>query len=115
MDYAPVSTIASKKEIHPDGIKFSQYSPATCGHGFFGYGLILSILFTIYMFFVGGTDQAFAKFYFSYLKFDKFHISTNGASWGIILFWLSFSVSILFSSFFPSYCEYLDWSFGWCY
>ncbi len=50
------------------------------------------------MFFVAGTDQVFAKFYFSYLKFDKFGISTNGASWGIVLFWISFSVSVVFSS-----------------
>ncbi len=48
------------------------------------------------MFFVTGTDQVFAKFYFSYLKFDKFGISTDGASWGIVLFWISFSVSVVF-------------------
>ncbi len=95
-------------------MKYSQYSPATCGHGYFAYGLSLSILFVVYMFFMVGIDQTFAKFYFSYLKFDKFGISTNGASWAIILFWLSFSVS-LFLSFFLSSCEYLDWSFNWCY
>jgi hypothetical protein len=114
VDYAPVNTISSKIETHPDEIKFSDYSPAICGHGYFGYGLSLSIIFTVYIFFVAGTDQTFAKFYFSYLKFDKFGISTDGASSGVILFWLSFSVSI-FSFFFSFLCEYLDGSFDRCY
>lgn len=73
---------------------YAQYSPLACGHGYFGYGLSLSVLFVLYMFFVVGADQCFAKFYFSYLKFDRFGISTDGASWGIILFWFAFSVSI---------------------
>ena len=94
MDYVAVSTIPSKSEVHPSEIKHSQYSPVTCGHGYFGYGLSMSIMFTLYMFFFAGTHVTFAKFYFSYLKFDKFGISTNDASWGIILFWLSFSVNI---------------------
>ncbi len=96
-------------------MKYSQYSPATCGHGYFGYGLSLSIIFTIYIFFVSGTDQTFAKFYFSYLKFDKFGISTDGASWGIILYWLSFSVNLSCLSFSSTLCNSLDWSFNWCY
>jgi hypothetical protein len=99
VNYAPVNTVSCKNDLHADEVTYSQYSPATCGYGYFGYGLSLSIIFTIYIFFVGGTDQTFAKFYFSFLKFDKFGISTNGASWGVILYWLSFSVS-LFLSFF---------------
>jgi hypothetical protein len=114
VDYAPISTVSCKNDLHADEVTYSQYSPATCGYGYFGYGLSLSIIFTIYLFLVAGTDQTFAKFYFSYLKFDKFDISTNGASWGIILYWLSFSVSIfVFLSL--CLCKYLDWSFDWCY
>ncbi len=100
VDYVPVSTLPCKNGLHTDEVKYSQYSPATCGHGYFGYGLSLSILFVVYMFFMVGIDQTFAKFYFSYLKFDKFGISTNGASWAIILFWLSFSVSVSCLTFF---------------
>lgn len=72
----------------------SPYSPRTCGHGYFHYGLVLSIIFICYTFFIGGNDQTFSKFYFTYLKSEKFHISTGAASWGIILYWLSYSVSL---------------------
>ena len=100
MKYAPVSTISSSKpDAHPEKINSPQYSPMTCGRGYFGYGLSLSTCFVIYIFFLVGMDQCFAKFYFSYLKFDKFGISTNGASWGIILFWFSFSVRIILIDF----------------
>jgi hypothetical protein len=113
MDYVAVSTMPSKNGSHPNERKYSHYSPATCGHGYFGYGLSLSIAFILYMFFVAGTDIAFSKFYFSYLKFDKFGISTNNASWGVILYWLSFSVCIFF--FLSRYLyKYLDRSFDWC-
>jgi len=99
VDYTAVSmNNPSNNESHEDQIKFSQYSPETCGRGFFAYGLTLSLMFTTYMFFVGGTDQTFSKFYFSYLKFERFGISTKSASWGIILYWLSYIVRfILFS------------------
>ena len=70
----------------------SPYSPRTCGRGYFQYGLILSIIFIGYTFFIGGSDQTFSKFFFSYLKFEKFNLSTGAASWGIILYWLSYSV-----------------------
>jgi len=99
-----VNTNPSKTETHLDEVQYSQYSPATYGHGYFGYGLSLSIIFILYIFFVVGTDQIFIKFYFSYLKFDKFGISTNGASWGSILFWLSFCVSIFICSFPSLFC-----------
>ncbi len=103
MDYVTVITQSSKTKIHSDETKYSQYSPATYGHGYFGYGLSLSLVCILYIFFVAGTDQTFVKFYFSYLKFDKFGISTNDASWGIIFYWLAFSVSI-FSFVFPYLC-----------
>jgi hypothetical protein len=77
---------------------FSSYSPRTCGRGDFQYGLILSSLYIFYIFFIGGNDQTFSKFFFTYLKFDKFNLSTSAASWGIILYWLSYSVrTIIFS------------------
>ncbi|CAF0728307.1 unnamed protein product [Adineta steineri] len=91
VNYTPVTTISSKTETQYDKTKVSQYSPVICGHGYFGYGLSLSLVFIVYMFFLLGTEQTFAKFYFSYLKFDKFHISTDAASWATILFWISFS------------------------
>ena len=70
----------------------SPYSPRTCGYGNFQYGLSLSMVFIIYTFFLGGSSQTFSKFFFSYLKSEQFHVSTENASLGMILFWLSFSV-----------------------
>jgi hypothetical protein len=72
----------------------SPYSPRTCGRGVFQYGLTLSIIFICYIFFIGGNDQTFSKFYFTYLKYNKFNISTSAASSGIILYWLSYSVCV---------------------
>jgi hypothetical protein len=68
----------------------------------------------MYIFFVSGTDQTFAKFYFSFLKLDNFGISSGGASWGTILYWFSFSVNI-FHFVILYLCKYLDWSFDLCY
>ncbi|CAF4380727.1 unnamed protein product, partial [Adineta steineri] len=92
IDDTVVEKISLQCDKEKDKIKFSQYSPKTCGNGYFKYGLILSLLFLMYIFFVSGTDQIFAKFYFSFLKNDQFHISTNNASWAIILYWFSYSV-----------------------
>lgn len=86
-----VDPIARKEE-------YSPYSPRTCGHGYFHYGLVLSIIFICYTFFIGGNDQTFSKFFFAYLKFEQFNISTGAASWGIILYWLSYSVRMFFFS-----------------
>src|SRR5689334_5297711 len=96
MDYTNVSTNASNNEPDRNPTKLSPYSPATCGRGSFGYGLTLSFISIIYIFFVGGNNQTFPKFFFSYLKFERFGISTRGASWGVILYWLSFSVRFVF-------------------
>ncbi len=71
---------------------FSPYSPRTFGYGDFQYGLILSLILIFYVFFISGNDQSFSKFFFVYLKFEKFHLSTGAASWGIILYWTFFSV-----------------------
>jgi len=91
IDYAAVST-------NPDNEKEdSPYSPRTCGRGFFRYGLTLSTIFIIYAFCIGGSSQTFSKFFFSYLKFEKFNLSTETASWGMTLYWLSYSVCILLS------------------
>jgi hypothetical protein len=72
-----------------------ENSPRTCTRGVSQYGLTLSIIFIIYTFFMGGNYQTFSKFFFSYLKFDKFNLSTEAASWGMTLYWLSYSVCII--------------------
>ena len=92
--YAAVSTNPQNVSGTVDNETSSPYSPRTCGRGFFQYGLTLSIIFISYTFFIGGNDQTFSKFFFAYLKFEQFNISTSGASWGIILYWLSYSVCI---------------------
>ncbi len=94
MDYAVVSTDPEnvnhlvKKETSP-------YSPSTCGRGYFQYGLIVSMLFISSVFVTVGNDQTFSKFFFTYLKSDTFHLSTGAASWGIIIYWLSYSVCFI--------------------
>ena len=95
IDYAAVNTNADR--IVTDSIDTkppSAYSPRTCGHGDFQYGLLLSIIFMMYTFFIGGSSQTFSKFFFSYLKSDRFQISTEEASSGMIIFWFSFSVGV---------------------
>ncbi|CAF3548032.1 unnamed protein product [Adineta steineri] len=98
---------------------FSPYSPRTCGNGYFQYGLILSTIFICYTFFIGANDQTFAKFFFAYLKFEKFHISNSAASWGIILYWLSYSVgrfigAILSMLLSVNMCLTIVWFGGLC-
>jgi len=44
------------------------------------------------MFCLGGNDQIFGKFFFAFLKIPEFEISTRGATWGMIIYWLSYSV-----------------------
>ena len=56
---------------------------------------ILSILFITSLFFIFGNEQTFAKFFFTYLKFDRFNISNKAANWGILLFWCAYSVCLL--------------------
>ncbi|CAF0918842.1 unnamed protein product [Adineta steineri] len=114
IDDIVIEKISLQCDKEKDKIKFSQYSPKTCGNGYFKYGLILSLLFLMYIFFVSGTDQVFAKFYFSFLKNDQFHISTNNASWAIILYWFSYSMGRLIfailSIFLPVYiCLTISW------
>ncbi|UJR17184.1 hypothetical protein I4U23_004079 [Adineta vaga] len=92
-----------KLEVKPDdesvaktnSKKSSPYSPRTCGRGFFQYGLTLSTIFILYTFFLGGNYQTFSKFFFSFLKFDKFNLSNEAASWGMIIFWVSGSIGRL--------------------
>ncbi|CAF2658407.1 unnamed protein product [Rotaria sp. Silwood2] len=95
VDYSSVSTNPINSNNLIDTDKYSPYSPRTCGRGFFQYGLTLSIVFVCYAFFIGGNDQTFSKFFFTYLKYDKFKISTGAASWATILYWLSYSVCIV--------------------
>ena len=72
----------------------SSYSPRTCGHGSFQYGLLLSIFFISTIFFIFGNDVTFSKFFFTFLKFDEYNISTEMASWSITTYWLSYAVII---------------------
>lgn len=87
MSTNPEKEIPSKKKSDS-----SPYSPRTCGQGYFQYGLILSILFISSIFFILGNDTTFSKFFFTFLKFDQFNISTGAASWAVISYWLSYSV-----------------------
>ncbi|CAF3192999.1 unnamed protein product [Rotaria sp. Silwood2] len=95
INYASVSTSALN-EIKEVKIKnVSQYSPRSCGNGYFTYGLLMSISWIFYMFFVSGNDLTFGKFFFAYLKSSEFSITTSGAVWGMIIYWLSYSVGRL--------------------
>ena len=98
MDYAAVSTNPDNVNLSINEGNLSPYSPRTCGRGFFQYGLTLSTLFISYAFFMGGNYQTFSKFFFSFLKFEKFNLSNSTASWGITLYWLSFSVRMILSN-----------------
>lgn len=99
VNYSVVQTSDTRREenvdIRPEKTTttLSSFSPLVCGRGSFHYGLISSFIYICYTFFIGGNDQTFSKFYFTYLKFDKFQISTGAASWAISLYWLSYSVS----------------------
>ncbi|CAF3907492.1 unnamed protein product [Rotaria sp. Silwood1] len=95
-DYAAVSTNQTTESHLRTKDNYSPYSPRTCGRGFFQYGLTLSIIFVCYTFFIGGNDQTFSKFFFTYLKSDKFNISTQTAISATILYWLSYSVCIIY-------------------
>ncbi|CAF4227956.1 unnamed protein product [Rotaria sp. Silwood2] len=95
VDYTSLSTNPDNANPLVNKENSSPYSPRTCGHGFFQYGLTLSTIFIIYTFFMGGNYQTFSKFFFSYLKFDKFNLSTEAASWGMTLYWLSYSVCMI--------------------
>lgn len=94
VDYAVVNTNSENVDSSINTEEFSPYSPRTCGRGYFQYGLILSIIFILFVFFTVGNDQTFSKFFFTYLNSDKFNLSAGAASWGIILYWLSYSVYI---------------------
>ncbi|CAF4000005.1 unnamed protein product, partial [Rotaria sp. Silwood1] len=95
IDYTAVSINPENVNRSVNEENSSPYSSHTYGRGFFRYNLTLSIIFICYMFFIGGNDQTFSKFFFTYLKFEKFNISTGAASWGIILYWLSYSIGRL--------------------
>ncbi|CAF1271268.1 unnamed protein product [Adineta ricciae] len=116
-EQAAVETVSLQCDTGNEKIEFSVYSPKTCGNGYFKYGLVLSFLFIMYIFFVSGTDQVFAKFYFSFLKNDQFRMSSSSASWGVILYWLSYSIgrliSAILSIFLPVYvCLTITWCGG---
>ena len=72
--------------------KISEYSPRSCGNGYFNYGFSMSIIWIFYMFFLSGNDQTFGKFFFAFLKTPEFALSTSGATWVMVLYWLSYSV-----------------------
>lgn len=82
---------AAIADVNPDEVKHLVENRQTS----FRCDRVLSVLFIGSVFFIFGNEQTFAKFYFTYLKFDQFHISNSAANWGIILFWLSYSVCIM--------------------
>jgi hypothetical protein len=89
VNYAAVPT----SSLPSPSIDYPQYSPRSCGYGNLCYGLSMSILWIVYIFFVAAIDQTFGKFFFSYLNSSEFNISTKNATFGMILYWLSYSVS----------------------
>lgn len=96
VEYSSVSVEVNSKEKKEE---HRFYSPSSCGYGSFSYGLIMSIIFTFYMFFLSGNDQTFGKFFFIFLKQERFAISANGATWGMIIYWLSYSLGRLICAF----------------
>ena len=110
VDYSSVPTKVVEEK------KVSEYSPRLWGNGSFNYGLNLSIIFIFYMFFLSGNDQTFGKFFFTFLKTPKFGIPSQDAAYGMVIYWLSYSVFILLlllksrkKNFFR-----LGWSFNLC-
>jgi fucose permease len=91
LDNRPIN-YSSVSNCNKSKTKISEYSPRSWGNGSFNYGLLMSIIWIFYMFFLSGNDQTFGKFFFEYLKTPKFAISSQGATWGMIIYWLSYSV-----------------------
>lgn len=94
-NYSSVCQTVDEKKTEK---KYSQYSPRVWGNGNLTYGLTLSIVWIFYMFFLGGNDQTFGKFFFEFLKSPEFAISTEVATWGMVTYWLSYSVFTFHSS-----------------
>ena len=88
IDYLPVKKGRSSVD------SFAPYSPRSFGFGSLSYGLAMSFLWLVYMFFLGGNDQTFSKFFFAYLSSEEFHLTPTGATWGMIVYWLSYSVRL---------------------
>ncbi|CAF0992710.1 unnamed protein product [Adineta steineri] len=94
MDQSAYTTVTNVPLVDTQ-VSYSQYSPRSCGNGYFYYGLTMSILWIVYMFFVTANDLTFGKFFFSYLGSSKFELSTKSASLGMIIYWLSYSIGRL--------------------
>ncbi|UJR20184.1 hypothetical protein I4U23_023316 [Adineta vaga] len=119
VDYAIVSTNPDNRNAPVGKEVSSPYSPRTCGQGYFQYGLIASIIYIAYIFFIGGNDQTFSKFFFTFLRSEQFNISNSVASWGIILYWLSYSIGRLVGAILSvvlsvSQCLNIVWFAGVC-
>ncbi|CAF1165374.1 unnamed protein product [Rotaria sp. Silwood1] len=89
VNYSVVNT-TPVDEVQPDD---SENSPQKRNSGSSYYSIVMPILWAAYVFFVTALDQTFGKFFFSYLNSAQFQISTRAASVGMILYWLSYSVS----------------------
>jgi hypothetical protein len=92
VNYSSVSTSVVNEKQEIEIKNFSQYSPRSCGNGYFNYGLSMSIIWIFYMFFLSGNDQTFGKFFFAFITSPQFGISTKDAASGMIIYWLSYSV-----------------------
>ncbi|UJR34355.1 hypothetical protein I4U23_021759 [Adineta vaga] len=95
VDYTTVSTkVDSNENSNEKKEKISEYSPRSCGNGYFNYGLSMSIIWILYMFFLSGNDQTFGKFFFTFVQKSNFS-SGISATWFMIVYWLSYSVGRL--------------------
>ena len=112
IDYSAVSTSPASETKQNEINKISKFSPKSCGNGYFNYGLSMSIILTFYMFFLSGNDQTFGKFFFAFLKSPEFQISTSGATWVMVLYWLSYSVGRFNLCCINSFCS-SSYSFMW--
>ncbi|CAF1045897.1 unnamed protein product [Adineta ricciae] len=95
LNYSLVSTTIANEAQKVETKKVSQYSPRSCGNGYFNYGLTMTIVWILYMFCLSGNHYTFGNFFFTYVKSPEFAISTHGATWFMIAYWLSYSVGRL--------------------
>ena len=94
----PSGTLAMVLADDADGERpvklVSSSSPRLCGYGSLSYGLLMSSVWIVYMFFLTGNDQTFSKFFFSFLKTSSLSLTRELATWGMIIYWFSYSVRI---------------------
>lgn len=104
------SSVSTTKETTKTEKEISSYSPRSCGNGYFGYGLSMSIIWIFYMFFLSGNDQTFGKFFFTYIKKKNPEPQIDAVVY-MIVYWLSYSVRFDFEKKRRGrFCFCLGWS-----